>query len=113
MPVPSVSSAASRAPAAAPKRHSASIATFASLSTNTGRPMRSAMMSRNGRSASGRFAAITAMPRVWSMRHGIPMPTASTVRDVASIASRTSPTAATTASSTAAWSIPRATRVAR
>ena len=90
MPVPSVSSAASRAPTAAPKRHSASIAALASLSTNTGSPSRSAMTSRNGRSASGRLTAMTAMPRSWSMRHGIPMPTASTVPDAPSIASRTS-----------------------
>ena len=41
------------------------------------------------------------------------MPTASTLPDAPSIASRTSPTAETTVSSTAAWSTARAGRVAR
>ena len=49
------------APCAAPARHSASAATFASLSTTTGRPSRSAIRSRNGTSLSGRFTAIVAI----------------------------------------------------
>ena len=53
------------------------------------------------------------MPRSASMRHGIPMPTASTVPDAPSIASRTSRIAPTTVSSRAAWSSPRDERVAR
>ena len=100
MPVPIVSSAASVAPRAAPNRHSASIAALASLSTNTGMPTRSATRSRNGTPASGRCVDITATPRRWSIRHGIPMPTALTEPDPPSIASRTSPTAATTVSIT-------------
>ena len=53
------------------------------------------------------------MPRSASISHGIPIPTASTVPDAPSIASRTSRIAPTTVSSTPAWSVPRDERVAR
>ena len=80
-PVPIVSSdRVGRAPCAAPARCSASTATFASLSTSTGSPSRSRIRSRNGTSASGRFTAIAATPRRWSIRQGIPKPTAATSR---------------------------------
>ncbi len=113
MPVPIVSRTASLHPRAAPWRHSKSIAAFASLSTNTGRPIRSATRSRKGMPVSGRCVDMTAMPRAVSIRAGIPMPTARTLPDAPSIASRTSATAETTVSSTAWWSAARAGRVAR
>ena len=76
MPVPSVSSAASRAPA---RRAEAPLGEHRGVArrcrrtpaARAARPSRS----RNGTSASGRLAAMTATPRRWSMRHGIPMPT--------------------------------------
>src|SRR5262245_3820443 len=110
IPVPIVSRAASLQPAAAPNRHSASIAAVASLSTNTGRPSRSAMRSRNGRSRIGRWTVDTATPRSWSISDGMPRPTASTSPPAASRASRT---ASTIVSSTCWVSLPRANRCAR
>ena len=56
---------------------------------------------------------MTAMPRSWSIMQGIPKPTASTVPDSLSIASRISRTAPTIVSSSAFWSVARAGRVAR
>ncbi len=63
IPVPIVSKRASVQSSAAPNRHSASIAAVASLSTNTGRPSRSAIRSRNGTSRIGRCTVVTATPR--------------------------------------------------
>jgi hypothetical protein len=98
MPVPSVSSTTSAAPCAAPARHSASAATLASLSTSTANPRRSAIRSRNGTSLSGRFTAIVAMPRRWSIRQGMPKPTVVTSCLVAARASSTASTAASSSS---------------
>ena len=61
IPVPIVSIATSEQPFAAPARASAQTAQLASLSTSTGRPSRSDMTSANGRSASGRLTAWTAI----------------------------------------------------
>ena len=55
MPVPSATITAWSAPRAAPWRCSASAATFASLSTATGRPSRSLIRSRKGTSSIGRW----------------------------------------------------------
>ena len=68
------------------------------------------MRSANGRSASGRLTAWTAIPVRRSNVQGIPKPTASTSPPTASLASST---ASTTASMRAAWSSPKASRRAR
>ena len=78
IPVPIVSSTTSLQPRAAPARCSASAAMFASLSTNTGSPRRSAITSPNAMSASARLIATTAIPVRWSISDGIPKPTAAT-----------------------------------
>src|SRR5437764_231196 len=77
-PVPRVSITTSCAPWAAPIFHSAIAAAFASLSIPTGRPKRSLIRSRKSRSASGMFTDATARPERWSIREGIPKPSATT-----------------------------------
>ena len=79
IPVPIVSMTAFAAPRAAPKRHSASIAAFASLSTTTGSAERARPAgrgTRRRRAAGG--CSRSATPVAGSTRHGIPKPTAST-----------------------------------
>ena len=110
MPVPRVSITASSTPAAAPARCSASSAAFASLSTHTGTPRRSAMTSRNRTPRSGRCTVLCTTPVVGSTSEGTPKPTPAIGTSDASIASRTAPTIV---SRTSASSAPRARRWAR
>src|SRR5579862_3647933 len=92
-PVPSVSMTTSVAPRAAPARHSALQAAFASLSRPIGRPCRSAMRSRKSMFASGVVTAGKTRPLRWSIGAGIPRPMAATV------SSRSSSMAASSSSS--------------
>ena len=68
------------------------------------------MRSRKGRSWMGRFTASTATPRRWSIRQGMPNPTAPTAPSTDSWTSRT---VSTTISTSSAWSVPREKRWAR
>ena len=68
------------------------------------------MMSRKGTSTIGRLTAMTAIPGSWSIRQGMPKPTAATSP---STALRTSSTASTHVSSRSAWLSPREVRWAR
>ena len=72
-----MSSATSVAPCAIPIRDSHTVWQFASLSTTTGIPRRSAITEPNAMSFSGTFTACTAIPVRESNVHGMPNPIAS------------------------------------
>ena len=79
IPVPIVSMTAFVAPRAAPWRCSARAATLASLSSETGRPSRSAIRSRSGRSLKGQVDRVRRRRRgARSIVQGTPSPIAAT-----------------------------------
>src|SRR5918994_1648156 len=106
IPVPSEIMTAYRAPAAAPRRASASIDAFPSLSTTTGSPSRSLIRSRNGTPSSGRWFDQRDTPASRSTSAGMPKPTAST----SGAAARTSSTASVNMPSVSVRSAPRHVR---
>ena len=67
-----------RDPRPAPATCSASVAQFASLSIRTGTPNRSDILPRKSSPASGMFTDPSTRPLRWSMREGMPNPSAAT-----------------------------------
>ena len=78
MPVPSVTRTTSGSSCTAPKRHSAQPVAFASFSTTTGRPVRSATASRSGSLRQARCGANSTVDPDASTNPAAPIPTAST-----------------------------------
>src|SRR5947209_7592206 len=87
---------------AAPRRNSASVATWTSLPTNTGVPSsaESASPRPNSPSQPGRLRALETLPEAWSTRPGEPMPTPLSAPGCSPAAPDASPIAAARAAAT-------------
>src|SRR3954467_15205034 len=81
----------SRASRPAPATNSASVAAFASLSIPTGSPKRSDIRPRKSRSESGMFTEPRSSPDRWSIRDGMPKPSATTLSPRSSSTDSSSP----------------------
>lgn len=78
IPVPIATTTTLRPPAAAPKRHSAHAAAFASCSRTTGRPRRFPRLRATGASTQGRCGANRTVVRSESTNPATARPTAAT-----------------------------------